>query len=238
MIVEFTLQQPTLLQSLGAVPSTRVVWERTDSTANDERLVLFWAESDDFEAFEAAMYDDPTVTAPRTLTTVGERRLYQVEQTGEGVAQSVYPAIVEAGGVVQRCTATHEGWWYRVVFPDNDALNHLHETCTDYDLHFHLERKYEVTDEDGHSNSVGLTEKQRTMLSHAVEQGYYEVPRETNLDRIADEQGISHQAASERLRRAVDILTRHTIMTTDEQSNRSVQTGTDDGSGQRSSGTD
>ncbi|MFC5972411.1 helix-turn-helix domain-containing protein [Halomarina salina] len=223
MIVEFTIQQPTLLQTLRAAPSTRVIWQQTDSTANDERLILFWAESDDYDAFEQAMYDDPTVTGPKTLTKFSDRRLYHVEQTGEGIAQAVYPSIVEVGGIVQQCIATQEGWWYQVAFPDNDALTHFHDTCTDHDLDFRLERKYEEADDDNPSGSYGLTEKQREMLAHAIEQGYYEVPRATNLDCIAEEQDISHQAASERLRRAVEVLGQHTIMTTAEPTGQTAQ---------------
>ena len=211
MIAEFTVGQPTLRRALNDAPSTRVVWEQTDVTDNGEQLVQFWAESDDFEAFEAAMREDPTVTAPRLLTEFSDRRLYQVEQVGEGRAQSVYPAMVEAGGIVQECTATREGWTVQAMFPDTDALTHVHEACTYHDLTFTLRRKFEESDDHLDSQGYGLTEKQRQMLNHAVERGYYEVPRSTDLDELADDLGISHQAASERLRRAVDILVRRTI---------------------------
>ncbi|MFC5972605.1 helix-turn-helix domain-containing protein [Halomarina salina] len=231
MIVEFTIDQPTLLQSLRQVPSTRITWEQTDTTANDERLMLFWAESDDYDAFETAMYHDSTVTAPRTLTRFSDRRLYQVEQVGEGVAQSIYPTTVEAGGIIQQGTATYAGWWFQVAFPDNDALRHVHETCTEHDLDFSLERKYELATEDTPATSYGLTEKQRDMLIHAVQQGYYDVPRATSLDCIADEQDISHQAASERLRRAIDVLARNTIVTSREQTDQSAKMGKGDEAG-------
>ena len=216
MIVEFTIQQPALLEALRNVPSTRVVWEQTDTTENGEELMLFWVESDDFEAFEAALYDDPTVTAPRRLTEFSDRRLYQVEQVGEGRARSAYPAMVEAGGIIQRATVTHEGWDVQALFPDNDALTHFHEACREDDLDFTLRRKYEESDDHHEADSYGLTEKQRKMLRHAVDEGYYEVPRATDLDTLSEDLGISHQAASERLRRAVDLLVRHTITTGDE----------------------
>ncbi|MFC5973186.1 helix-turn-helix domain-containing protein [Halomarina salina] len=216
MLVEFTVQQPTLLQTLREVPSSRIIWEQKDTTENDEELLLFWAESDDFDAFESALYDDPTVTAPRRLTEFSDRRLYQVEHVGEGRAQSVYSSMVEVGGIVQQATATREGWRVQALFPDNDALTHFHDACSEYDLGFTLRRKYEEADDHHESDSYGLTEKQRKMLRHAVDEGYYEVPRATDLDTLAEDLDISHQAASERLRRAVDLLVRHSIAPEDE----------------------
>lgn len=46
-----------------------------------------------------------------------------------------------------------------------------------------------------------LTDKQREMMQTASDMGYFEVPREVGLAAVADEIGISSQAASERLRR-------------------------------------
>jgi len=50
--------------------------------------------------------------------------------------------------------------------------------------------------------SAPLTDKQLEVLNAALEHGYYECPRETQLKELADEIGISHQALSERMRRA------------------------------------
>lgn len=47
-----------------------------------------------------------------------------------------------------------------------------------------------------------VTGEQREAVLTALELGYYEVPRHANLADVAAELGISHQALSERLRRA------------------------------------
>ena len=212
MIVEFTIQQPTLLEALREVPSTRLIWQQTTTTDNDEQLLVFWAESDNYAAFEAAIYEDSTVTGPRTLTEFSDRRLYQVEQTAEGRAQSIIPTIMDAGGIIKECTVTHEGWSFQVQFPDNDSLNHVHEACLDHDLGFTLHRKYKQTDDTGEQSDYGLTAKQHEMVAHAADHGYYNVPRETDLEDLSEELNISHQAASERLRRGIDMLVRHTVL--------------------------
>ncbi|MFC6838038.1 helix-turn-helix domain-containing protein [Halomarina ordinaria] len=212
MIATFVLQQPTLMQALAAVPSTRLTWEQTDATDCGETFVLFWAASDDYDAFEAAMADDPTVRDPRHLTTFDGRRLYRVEQVDAGKERSVYPALVETGAIVQELTATHEGWCFQVLFPDHEALSRFHRACVDRDVAFRLLNKFEQVGEPDAGYDFGLSEKQRRMLVRAAEAGYYRVPRRVDLSTVADEVGISHQAASERLRRAVDRLVRHTVL--------------------------
>lgn len=51
-------------------------------------------------------------------------------------------------------------------------------------------------------NRSKLTDKQREALLTAFKRGYHEIPRDTTSSDLADELGISHQALSERFRRA------------------------------------
>lgn len=211
IIVKYTLEHPTLRYALREVPSTRVVWERMDTDDDGNQLLLFWAESDDLEAFEAAMDDDSTVTDRRTLTEFSDRCLYRVRQVEDAHERRVYPALVEGGAIVQQCTATHEGWEAQVRFPDNDALSHFYDVCEAHDLNFTLRTKYSRTMDENTTNDYGLSDLQRRTLLRAVEEGYYDVPRTTDLEVLSDTMEISHQAASERLRRAVATLVDHTL---------------------------
>ncbi|MFC6836653.1 helix-turn-helix domain-containing protein [Halomarina ordinaria] len=217
IIVTSSIQQPTLLSALREVPSARIIFEQLDTVDYGNRVGTFWVEADDYDVFEAAMADDPTVTAVECLATFNDRRLYRAEQMGDGRERSVYPTIVEVGGVIQRMVGTSEGWEFQVAFPSQEAASRFHEVCADYDLGFTLLQKYEQTELDEPSTDFGLTEKQRRTLVRAVAEGYYKVPRDVDLDALADELEISHQAASERLRRAIDILVHNTIYTPDDE---------------------
>ncbi|MFD1513373.1 helix-turn-helix domain-containing protein [Halomarina rubra] len=211
IIVTVQIQQPTLLQTLRAVPTARITFEQLDTVDGGNRVGSFWVEADDYDAFEAAMAEDPTVGDYRCLTTFSDRRLYRAEQVEEGRERSVYPTIVAGDGIIQRMVGTHEGWEFQIAFPHHDGLARFYEVCREHDLGFQLLQKYEQS-EDGESfTEFGLSEKQREILVRAVAEGYYEVPRHIDLETLAEELGISHQAASERLRRAIDILVRHTI---------------------------
>ncbi|MFC5970552.1 helix-turn-helix domain-containing protein [Halomarina salina] len=212
MIVRFSVQERTLLQALREVPTTRVVWEDMNITEDGGVVLLFWAESDDFEAFEAAMQNDPTVESPRTVTTFRNRRLYQAEYVGGGRAKRAHSALVETGAIIQECVGTHNGWTLQIAFPSHDALQQYYTIFDESDIQFTPLEKYEQS-ADRLLDEFGLTAKQEQMLALASDRGYFDVPRKTDLDELADELGISHQAASERLRRAMDILVGRSVGT-------------------------
>ena len=64
-----------------------------------------------------------------------------------------------------------------------------------------------------------LTEQQYDTLTRAVEQGYYDVPREMNAKELADELDISHQALSERFRRGTKNLVNSTLLVDADEEN-------------------
>jgi predicted DNA binding protein len=58
----------------------------------------------------------------------------------------------------------------------------------------------------------GLTEEQQEALVESYEHGYYEVPRDLDASALAERLDISHQALSERLRRATGALVEDALL--------------------------
>nr|WP_255473553.1 helix-turn-helix domain-containing protein [Halogeometricum sp. CBA1124] len=56
-----------------------------------------------------------------------------------------------------------------------------------------------------------MTDLQRETLALAIRRGYFEVPRSATLSDLAAELGVSKQAVSERLRRALALLARDAV---------------------------
>jgi len=56
-----------------------------------------------------------------------------------------------------------------------------------------------------------LSEPQREALTLAVRRGYYDIPRGCTTAELADELGISDQAVTERLRRAIGTFGRYAL---------------------------
>lgn len=107
----------------------RMEWLQSDMIG-DSTHVLIWAEGGDFEAFEDAMDEDPTVSLGQTFDA-GERRLYRFRLVDEGARNDLYPRLVSGGGVIRRLTASHEGWKFGVVWPDYDAARGLFDFILD-----------------------------------------------------------------------------------------------------------
>lgn len=210
ILVEFRLDHPILRDALGRIPGTELTWVRSDATDGERICILVWADGDDLDAFDAALADDPTVARPTPLVDVGDRRLYRAELTDEGLRTSIYPLLVEEGGVVRELTADHRGWSFRVAFPGRESVDRFFDFCADHGIDADLYRLYEEST-SAPGSSYGLTDSQREALIAAVDSGYFEIPRESSLDELGERLGISGNAASERVRRAMSALVEHTI---------------------------
>ncbi|USZ70427.1 helix-turn-helix domain-containing protein [Natronosalvus halobius] len=210
IIVEFRLDHPILKKALNQVPEMEITWERSDAVDDSQVRTLVWAEGGDFKTFEDALDDDPTVAPPSRVIEVGDRRLYQIDLVGEGLRTSIYPLVVEEGGVIQNLTASHDGWEFRASFPDRTSFVRFHDFCREHEIGFDFTRMYDEH-ETGDGAGYGLTERQRETLVGAVDCGYFEIPRECSLAELGEHLGISETATSERVRRAVNMLIVQTV---------------------------
>jgi hypothetical protein len=208
ILVEFSLDYPILRETLETVPDARLVWERSDAS-DEHHVILCWLEAASFVAVGPAFEDDRTVDDWSLLTELPDRRLYRVELADPGYRASLYPAMVEESGVNRRVVADAEGWHLRVEFPTVAAFERFRDACRAQGVDIRLDRF--LTDSAGDDREFGLTPAQREILVAAVETGYLDIPREADLAGLADELGISPNAASERFRRAVAALTRSAI---------------------------
>ncbi|QCJ46413.1 MULTISPECIES: helix-turn-helix domain-containing protein [Haloprofundus] len=209
-IAEFELSSPdlALLSTLDAAPSMRIRVEEVLSADDSAPLyLLFWATGGDFEAFEAALEDDETVLSVDVLDTFETQKLYRVRIDPDVV---LYPMAAAVGASRLEITATHDSFDMRMRFPDREALAEFRRRVRERGVSFTLKRLY-TPESPETTERYGLSEKQRTALRSAVRIGYFDVPRRASLDELADELGISGQAASERLRRGTVRLVRNTI---------------------------
>ncbi|MFD1512005.1 helix-turn-helix domain-containing protein [Halomarina rubra] len=211
ILVEFTLQHPILHATFQAAPQMRLIWEQSHRPSDDVHRIIAWVEGEDMVGFEDGLDGDPSVTDYRRETEAGSRRLYQLTLSQENADLSVYPALMEESSIIQRLTATNEGWQFQVAFPDREALDGFRTFCDEHDLRYEVTRIYEEQGGPDDHQGYGLTDKQRDLLEMATREGYFDVPRRIGLEELAAEANISHQAASELLRRAQAALNRRAL---------------------------
>ena len=209
LIADFYLETPVLQATLAAAPDADISIEQQTSRGTKPFAIAFWVSGTDFEAFEAALADDPTVTDASVLAEVDDQRLYQAELTAEGEALMTYNSWADLGGVFVSSERAGNGWRARIRFPDRESLREYAEFCREHGLRFELRQLYSAGGRG--SETFGLTDRQYETLRTATEMGYFSIPREAELEDLAEVLGVSRQAISERLRRATQTLVRATI---------------------------
>jgi hypothetical protein len=96
-----------------------------------------------------------------------------------------------------------------VLYPRRSLFSKTHEFCEDHGLTLDVESIRELEGEP--AGRYGLTTDQYEVLATAASKGYFEVPRAVTLQELAEEFDVSHQAISERLRRATNALVQDTL---------------------------
>lgn len=212
LIVEGDVESSLFQAALAAVPD--VTLELVDIRTGDagEGRFALWGRGGDLDAFERALGADPTVADHRVLAAVDDRRLYRISlsEAGEGVA--TYRAAWEEDIVVVELTVREGGMHVLARLPSREALLAYRDVLDDHDVPFTIGRLFrEMDDGAGRGDSYGVTEPQREALVAALEAGYFDVPRETELQAVAEEVSVSSQAFSARLRRGQAALVRTTL---------------------------
>jgi predicted DNA binding protein len=206
--LRLTDAQLVLRPSLQAAPGMTI--EREWATAADrasDPVVFVWAWGGDFEGFEAAIPDDPTVREFERIDDEGDRRLYRVV-VDRSVITNPEPIDRETDASRLSMETTADGAVLEVRLPDREALRTYIEMLREKGFTVDLLRAHSAGQEH---ERYGLSEKQAKALREARSAGYFRVPRETDLDELSDRLGVSEQAVSERIRRGLDSVLAETI---------------------------
>ncbi|WP_458204787.1 helix-turn-helix domain-containing protein [Haladaptatus sp. NG-SE-30] len=210
IIAELTLQTPLLETTLAAVPDMKVEVERERTAGNGDTIQLvFWASGDDHDRFESRMEDDPSISTFERLAEDEDRFLYRVTYADDISKMSAHPVWVELDAVLLKSVGSHSGWEVRFRFPDRDSFAKFVDWWRNRGGDITVDALYSPTDDFG--GGTELTSLQRNTLRRALDAGYFEVPRQSTLDDLADEFNISSQALSVRLRRGTAALIRSSL---------------------------
>lgn len=209
IIVEFAVTSPKLVMydAMTAAPDVTLNVESVDGVPPEDIVTVMWTSGEDLETFDEALREDSTVTEVQLLDSFPGRNLYRYRVADE-MDIHLYTRWVELGGAQLTVEASNGEWQFRVRFPDRGALRDFQDYCEAVGVTFQLRRIY---DEPTVSARATLTDAQEEALELALANGYFEVPRETDLATVAAELGVSEQSVSERLRRAMRNLARDAV---------------------------
>lgn len=189
-----------LAHALQEAPDMAVKAERVAAHSRHWVMPCLWTAGGDYEAFDAALDDDPTVDDIVTEVEYDSEKFYQVDWAEE-IDQHLDVALDSQASLLHAETANGD-WRLSIRFATRERFDVYRDYLADQGIAFSLE---DLTRASSPQQLMGgLTAAQRDALVTAVEMGYFEIPRGASMDDVAAALGISTQSASERLRRGIE----------------------------------
>ena len=215
LIVDAYIAHPdlALTHTIEVVPGVSIRVVPHSATDPETGLFFFRVCNGDVAAFEAAMDADPTVEESSLVIESDADHVYRLRHTTE--TELLSPTVARVGGLMLEARSHDTGWRVRLQLPHREALAELWEYCEERGMSFELERLYQQGDWES-EGATGLTEPQREALLTAYRHGYFEEPRETSQQEVADLLGISSTAAGGRIRRGTSKLIETTLADRDD----------------------
>lgn len=209
IIAEFDVPSDefALYETLVAVPEMVVEIERVVAHEPDRIMPLFWTRGDGHAEFEDAAADDPSVENITKLDESDDAVLYRSEWVRN--VETIAYAYTETGATIMEATGQNERWNVQMRFDDEASLSTFQGYLDEHGYEFDLNALYRQ-----HKSMTGhraVTALQREALLCALEAGFYNVPRDSTMDDVAADLGISQQALSKRLRRGYRNLIESTL---------------------------
>ncbi|WP_418285068.1 helix-turn-helix domain-containing protein [Halorubrum sp. DTA46] len=170
-------------------------------------MPFLWASTSQPDELDAALRGDSSLERVRRLSTDGGRALYSIDWTAP--AASLIDGFAETDGLVLDVRGASDQWKLQILFPDRATASAAFQTWCDNGMSPSLSRIGNLSRREG--SKGGLSATQHSTITQAFETDYYNVPRGTTLQELATGFDVSHQAVSERLRRAHSHLVEQTL---------------------------
>lgn len=211
--VEVPAREFTLGAALGSDGGIRVRVERVVPLGNTF-IPYFWASDDSVDHIEQRLSGEADIDSFRVVDRVDGEALVRVEWA-ENV-DGLLDAVADADGSIIEAVGEGDTWRLQLRFPDHDDLTAFYRRCGEEGIRLDLRRVHNPGPPAKVGLGIDLSEPQREALVAALEEGYFDVPRGTNLVDLSERLGVSDTATSQRLRRGLERLLRATIDESDE----------------------
>lgn len=212
IITEFSVPASAfaLAHTFEETPDLTIEAERLATHSREWVMPFLWATGEDLDTFEAAMANDQTVAKVKKVDVSSGMGLYNVHWA-ESVMKLV-DQIIDQHGIMLEAKAEEGMWYLKLRFLTRQRLSKFHTYFDENDYSFELLRLHEETAPI--QREFDLTPAQREVLMAAMETGYFDVPRTTDINELAETLGVSSNAVSQRLRRATNNLVQNTLSVT------------------------
>ncbi|WP_336003433.1 helix-turn-helix domain-containing protein [Halorientalis halophila] len=189
--------------TVSTVPAASFETVRTVTSGMDQPLPFLWAAAPEFDRLDDAMRDDDSTAEVTRLVRDGKHALYAVRWQAR--VRGLVQLIADEDGTLLDARLHDDTWKLRVLFPEKAAMSSFYDCCRGYGVDIDVNRVNGLESVVRHGGTR-LSAEQYEALSEALDADYYGVPRGSTLVELSDRLDVSHQAVSERLRRAHQAL--------------------------------
>ncbi len=161
-----------------------------------------WAETAEPDTFEEQVPPDEHVASLERLAEAEDRYLYRVEWAQE--LDGLLSGLRDHDLVVEQAVGTREEWRFTFRGPNHENISSFVKSLEGHGITPTVESLRNIDTPD--PELLSMTDKQREAVELAFQQGYFSVPRGTNLSELADQCNISRQSFSRRLTRGLGNL--------------------------------
>jgi len=175
--------------------------------ADEGLLPFFWIRGVDPEVADGADETDPALDEVTVLEDTGDALLCRTVWNRD--VPGFQHVLVETGVTLLEAVGTGEGWEFQCRFSGQDEAREFRAELRERGVPFEVVRVYSLRQME--AQQYGLTQDQYEALVAVHEAGFFETPRETSLEAVAEQFDVSAQALSGRYRRAVDTLLAETL---------------------------
>ncbi|WP_262179844.1 helix-turn-helix domain-containing protein [Haloarcula laminariae] len=165
--------------------------------------------TDEGNDFRTAVQDHPSVSDIQQVSSQNDRTLFALDW--DISEDRLFRGIHEMQAHLLSATGGRDTWEFELRFASHERLSEFKEYCSDANIDLEVGHIYNPTRPES-GPFYGLTQRQRDTLVRAVQGGYYSLPRELSTQDLAEEFGISDQAVTERLRRAIVALVDNSLV--------------------------
>jgi hypothetical protein len=196
-----------LSHTLESLPDLLFEVERIVTSGDGALMPLLWVRGPSRDRVEATLEEDPTVDNVEIVGDFEDEWLFRMEWIDH--VDLLVRMLTNDEATILDAVGRDGQWKLRVLYPERELFSATHEFCEEHGLDFDVHSIRELEGEP--AGRYGLTTEQYEVLAEAARMGYFEVPREVSLEELSEELGVSHQAASERVRRATSALVEDTL---------------------------
>lgn len=193
------------------VPDARVEIDPLVASPADQALIVIHSDGSR-QVVDAALRSDPTVGAVEYFTKRADEWIYQI--TWQSRPRQLIQCLVDVGVSVLSIQGQTGQWNLRLLSSDRDGIAQAHDALEDLGCAVEW---LTISTLDGDVGRSTLTDDQHEAVVAGSKEGFYNIPRDITLEDLAADLDVSHQALSERLRRAHGELVDRTLIADTEQ---------------------